>query len=684
MALFFSDLERQALHTARQRDPVVQNLYWALRNRAERRAAGPNLSSTEFSTEWWHHAAEVLSDGAMSHALQPTPQLASWLRSATLAVARRPADDWIGPPFRDHSQEKPLGHLETAHLSWGVSVALDLAPEVFTEDERAEVRQALRERAIPMCQQWLDSKTTLSNWRCVLTSGLAVAAAVAGDDEHRRRAVREFALCLQIFQPDGSHGESLQYGNYAALSLTMAREALTRFSADLAAELPMESYARMPIWQACSLLYRKPFTGWGSQPMARSANFNDSAANFRPSADLLLHIAARARGTHPREAGLARWLFEYLYASLPEDDCHDRATFGFINDFGFLSLALLPAAAAPLTPEEAGLPELAAFSCGDIIVREAWKGRTILAVHGAADDLNGPGHLHGDLNSFILVHNHERLLVDPGHSCYRNLTRGLDVSSETHNTCTFSFEEHGRPIHLQQRTPSHRQLHRETRQPQPPAPRGGRRLLAAKTDDVSAIATECAASYGVPISEFTRFWFLCGTGALFVIDRIRSAQPVITTWNWLLNNRDGRLDLKLAGEDRFVARRNGAGMKLFHLAGGKFHGPTNAFVHDAYHPLPDQVGEGRPGSGQLVRWREREARTERTVVHALAMDHYGAISGWHLRNGTDDSVTLEGPQRAEAWTLRTEENRFTLEEGVSGRRYEVVAAEGGLWNLQKA
>jgi Heparinase II/III-like protein. len=684
MALFFSESEKQAVHAARRHDPVVQNLYWALRNRAERRATGPDLSGAEFSTEWWHHAAEVLTDAAMSHSLQATPQLASWLRSATLAVVRRPVDDWIGPPFRDHSQEKPMGHLETAHLSWGVSVALDLAPEVFTEDERTEIRQVLRERAIPLCLQWIDGRTTLSNWRCVLTSGLATAAVVAGDEEHRRRAVREFNLCLQIFQPDGSHGESLQYGNYAALSLTMAREALTRFSPELAAELPMDPYARMPVWQACSLFYRKPLSGWGAQPMARSANFNDSAANFRPSADLLLHIAARARETFPREAGLARWLFDHLYAPAPEDDCHDRATFGFVNDFGFLSLALLPAAAAPVSPEEAGLPELAVFSCGDVIARDSWKGRTILAAHSAGDDLNGPGHLHGDLNSFILVHNRERLLVDPGHSCYRNLIRELDASSETHNTCTFSFEENGRSIRLQQNTSAHRQLDRQTRQPQPPVARGGRRLLAAKVDDVSVIAAECSAAYGVPITDFTRFWFLCVPGALFVVDRIRSTRPVVTTWHWLLNNRDGRLDLKLAGGDRLVARRNAAGMKLFHLGGGKIHGPLHAHVHDAYHPLPAQVGEGRPGSGQLIRWTEREARTDRTVVHAMAIDHYGTVAGWHLRTGEENAVTLEGPQGAVSWTLRTEETRFLIGEKVTGRRYVVSAANDGSWKLEKA
>jgi len=82
------------------------------------------------------------------------------------------------------------------------------------------------------------------------------------------------------------------------------------------------------------------------------------------------------------------------------------ASFGFVNQFGFLTLPLLTDAVAPLSPAAAGLPALASFDNGDVLARDDWAGRTILALRtGGAAPLACSGHLHGDVNSFILAHN---------------------------------------------------------------------------------------------------------------------------------------------------------------------------------------------------------------------------------------------------------------------------------------
>lgn len=51
-----------------------------------------------------------------------------------------------------------------------------------------------------------------------------------------------------------------------------------------------------------------------------------------------------------------------------------------------------------------------------------------------------------------------------------------------------------------------------------------------------------------------------------------------------------------------------------HLGGDAMGGLTYAHIHDAYHPLPDQLGEGRPGSGLLMSWTESEATLARTAA----------------------------------------------------------------------
>jgi hypothetical protein len=134
--------------------------------------------------------------------------------------------------------------------------------------------------------------------------------------------------------------------------------------------------------------------------------------------------------------------------------------------------------------------------------------------------------------------------------------------------------------------------------------------------------------------------------------------------------------------DRLVARRGDAGIKLFHLGGGGLTGPLYAYVHDAYHPLPNQRGEGKPGSGLLIRWQEREGRAVRTVVHAIAVDDYGTIAGWHLRS-QEGRIGLEGSGGSPTWTLQVEDAplAFRIEESTARTAFRVSQDAQGVWQL---
>lgn len=689
MAIYLSDHERATIKEQLP-TPPLNRLWWMLQRRVAKRAETPGLIGAHTTVEWWHTTQEYLTDAAMVYAVQSDDVIGRWLRDATLSVARRPLEDWAGPWFRDYETKPTPGRLETAHLSMAVSAAVDLGAALFTPAEKDEIHSVLRETAIPLCTRWLDQARTFNNWRCVLTDGLASAAVVTGEKAAIERAVAEYATCCQAFQADGSYSESLQYSGYAASALMLTYESLVRYEPSLAKSISPAAHARSVRWIAHSLLYMKPMSGWGEYPRARSANFNDSAALFRPSGDWLLHVAARLRDELPSEAGLARWLFDLVYGPDIAQPPFDRATFGFLNNFGFLTLPLLPQAAAPISPEQAGLGTIARYENGDAFARQSWSGKTVLAVRTASDPLAAPGHLHGDINSFILAHNKERFLLDPGHTCYRNLSRELDVSSISHNTCTFVVESDAGPRRaeelpraaiLQQKTIAQRTI--KDGKLGPLVERGGHFLLAAEQGPVKVLASDAAGLYGAPIEAFLRFWLLLGEHALFVVDHINTSLPVRTTWNWLLNNRDGGLDLKVVRPDRLVARRGGSGMKLFHLGGGSIQGPVYAYVHDAYHPLPNQESEGKPGSGMLMRWSERSPQTERTVVHAVAVDDYGAVAWWHLRKD-EHGIGLEAPGGSPFWLLTLSDNPFalTVSETATGAAYRVAQVDGA-WTLRQ-
>ncbi|WP_375444739.1 heparinase II/III family protein [uncultured Fibrella sp.] len=685
MAVFLSDTERTQLLTGLETgDPRISRFQAALHRRVYARVAVKGLFGPESTTAWYYPAAEYLSDAAMLYALFPEERLAVWLRTVTLDIARTSAYDWAGPAFRDHSE--PLtGHLETAHLCWALSAVYDLARDAFLESEQAEIRQALTEKGIVLCRRWIGKNTHLANWRGILMSGVLVAASVLGNEEFVDQSVPEWQRCALAFQPDGSYGESLQYGNYLAFALMLAYESLSRTYPHKAALLDVGTYGKGIRWVASSMFYAKPMAGWGAEPRARAANFNDSAALFRPSGDLLLHLAVR--GQNEEEKQLARGLFATYYEPVPTQGPHELATFGMNNDWGFLTLPLLTHETKAASPQEVGLPLTPAFSNGHTFMRDAWDGRTIVAINGGGDGLHGPGHLHGDLNSFILVHNRERLLVDPGHSCYRNLIHGLESSTQTHNTCTFLVE--AETLGLQEDMAKSTMLEQKSVLPRRllvngipglAVNRGNRRLIVDHDDVVSVVGAEISQACGVPIETFTRLWLLAGSNVLFVVDRIEAAQPVTTVWNWLVNNRDGQAQVDTQ-PTYLTVRRNEAGMKLFHGGTGRIGHPVYGYVHDAYHVEPNQYGEGKPGSGLLYRWTEAAPTAARTVVHAIALDTASLLHQWTLAQ--DENVfTLTNGQKK--WTLRIHDeaaHQLSLLSG-HGRRWDVLN-EAGQYTLKR-
>jgi len=126
-----------------------------------------------------------------------------------------------------------------------------------------------------------------------------------------------------------------------------------------------------------------------------------------------------------------------------------------------------------------------------------------------------------------------------------------------------------------------------------------------------------------------------------------------------------------------IAMRRGlAGLKVFHLGDGRLSGPVYAYVHDAYHPEPNQRGEGQPGSGMLYRWIEPSARSFRVVVHAFAMDDYGLIDHWQA-SAKEGCYSI---RRGDAsWALSVEATapmELVLRSETAGRAWRVAERNG--------
>ena len=170
---------------------------------------------------------------------------------------------------------------------------------------------------------------------------------------------------------------------------------------------------------------------------------------------------------------------------------------------------------------------------------------------------------------------------------------------------------------------------------------GGRRIMCEDFGEVSVIANDAAELYGAPIKEFSRYAVLCGSQAVFIVDRVKSDAPVKTSWNWLLNNRDGKLEYKVHQPSGLTATRGNAVINLERTgAPANLSGPSYALVHDAYHTLPGQFCEGKPGSGMSFRFTEKEASTESTTIYKIALGD--GPCGWEI--SVDGSINVTSPE----------------------------------------
>lgn len=673
---------------------LSHELFAAIRTRVLKRTGCPGLTDDTATTQWWHHVSEYMTDAAVVHLLQPDPKTDSWIRSNVLALCRRPIADWSGPAFRRYNGGPMRGALETAHICWAVGVCLDLAGDLFTEAETAEIKEALREKGQQPCWRYLQTQRRFSNWNCIMLAGYAMASALLEDRAALEQACKLFPTILDHFQDDGSYGESLQYGNYAAYATMIAHETLLRSGA--LKEPAFGAYARFVEWAAAAFLFRKPISGWPIQMnLPRSVNFGDCGAIFRPSGDLLMHLSVRAAQSMPQQAGLASWLFDTTYLPIQEPAVHDMASFGFINDFGFLSVLLAPSRAPSQSPAQAGLPATRAFSAGDVILRRDWDDPLTVAFRMPAEPRHSSSHLHEDVNSLMLIYGGERLLVDPGHSCYRNAIRKLDTGTGSHNTCYFTMLDPDREkAAMPENVLRARELTQYMCPPRSmemkdgryvsddPVAFGGQRLLCAQSGEVCVAGADAAQLYGWPLTSFRRFVIRCGAHVVFVVDKITSDEPVRTVWSWLANNRDGGLDFQFRQPDSLYVGRGGVGLRMKCFGTAVHIGvPAYGFVHDAYHPLPNQFCEGDPGSGWYFRFIEEEMAKEHASVHVIAVDDKGALDAWKI-SSEEKRYVAANPETGEEWTLAVSpEGRMELREKRQGRSWTLSEGRSG-WQLK--
>ncbi len=627
----------------------------------------PTLEKMYDSTKWWHLIWERVGDAAFVYLMNGDERAGAFVHEAVMHTClNRTPQEWIGPFYRP-IEDEPIAKLETSHISCALCVAYDMCPDLFTDEEKRIITSLLRERILPWSRRHLEKDGYLNNWRMVILNGYVVAACVLGDDEAVAYAVDMFNYLVGAYNSD-SYGESVQYSNYASLHLTHAYEVLTSFDPALADRLDTSYQANLIKWYAANFMYMKPMSdkAWGDKPYPRTLNIGDSAAIFRPTADVLMHVAKRYKTSRPVDAGLAMWLFETTYKEdlLP----YDRSTFGFFNQYHYYTFINYVSTdeLKPLSPKEANMPLIQTFETGITTYRTTWDNpKLILGIQGGYKERNISAHVHLDQNSFILAYNNERMLIDPGHCCYRLWISKFSRTAESHNTWT--FEKENGEIITQTRITGDIRIGKT-------APMNVIKR-SEKIDDLFVFQSDCAKAYGDDIIKAQRTWLVLGDDIMIIVDNFKSELPVKPISHYVVNNSGEALtEERVLADNRIVILRNGVSTSFFPLeVNGQKVGMSRNWgaLHDCYHPEPNRLGEGKEGSALIYDYKPTDYVTDYTSAHAVLFGKDTDAQKWQITNTSENSYRIERTDKKGGLLLTIESDGILLEDLYKNKKYYI-------------
>lgn len=346
---------------------------------------------------------------------------------------------WVDP-----SRSRLPMDLCAAEVSLACAVGLDWLWDHLREEQRTEVLNALRQRAIQAYRNSIDAdvwwRTAVNHWNAVINSAVGLTALALEDEFDEAGEVAEEAKQnLQHFFDDlgrdGGWDEGIWYWGYAMRFVLLFAEASARLRDDQ------------------SLYHQRGMKDTGLFPIYFSPN--GKATSFGDIARLPLYGALYLLDARVGRPELTWWLDRY------SENNHDVST----TEWSKAGLSLL------FHPEDSSAKP-PALQRSKVFQQIGWS--------ALADDWPEPSfycsvktgdlavsHAQHDMNSLQLQVNGEMVLVDVGHpmeegTAYFSGARGefYEIQARAHNTIIVAEEDHrpdaqGAVVHIEQKPEYH-------------------------------------------------------------------------------------------------------------------------------------------------------------------------------------------------------------------------------------
>lgn len=630
--LFFSREQLSALPQLVRTNPLVAGVWEGLRTkvlRALMQGAFPGGKQP-----YIYDLIGGLPDFALVYLLTRDAATGKFLRAAVLDAIARPMEFWIHAELRRFDPTMPVGGLETAHLTSGLSMVLAWAPDLFTEEELASIRHALRMKGLEPCLRWLERNTTRNNWTAVMGSGAYIAGKVLRDSQAMALAESKLGEYLELVEADGSYSEQIGYFNYGIRSLIPGLLAM-----GLERTTPLLKQSGLKDSLTWMVYYFAFVAGEGDgkyQP--GRLNFGDDDYTTNPDYIVTYLLSAVLQD------GLGIWLTERYHGSGTA-----------AADADWLLLAVLGACQdqvpAAVSPEERRLPLRRAFDNGVGVIRSSWEENgVVLGLRSGGAGRTQYSHDRPDRNALVLFAGGEYLLVAPGRASYRSpLRSSWDLKTSSHNTITFNQAD-------QSKTPV-------------------ANIIKTYTDDrVDYLVSEAAPSYvNNPEKVRRHVLYVKDPGYFVVWDEIAARSAEIVDLHWHMNNGDGQGRLVQQAAGQWVFTRPRAGLQIYSFSTT----PTESYVgqgimHKGYSYYPGDPNEGNWGSSIKLRISTKEpvaAVSFYTVLRPQPAKDQGGGAGFTVTfSGTDagerDKLSISIPDKNDPGRVKRTDGFLFSESGL--------------------
>ena len=151
------------------------------------------------------------------------------------------------------------------------------------------------------------------------------------------------------------------------------------------------------------------------------------------------------------------------------------------------------------------------------------------------------------------------------------------------------------------------------------------KLLVNETfQDMQVIISDGSGLYESPVQKAVRIWLVRVPDIVVVCDYVQAEEPVEFITRLVANNRDNKLVMERKGNDFLTLTRKDSVLEV-HQAYSTADGMEDVtglsfdwtYLHDYYHPLPNQDGQGKEGSALTYVWTSGQKAKEHKRMQVL-------------------------------------------------------------------